>query len=282
MVIKAVHMAASIFRLVYRTLLALLVAVSFVFLASFFFLLPMNKYRRRHFLSFLTSTGSRAMIRILGIRPEYKGFDKISGKNPWYIMGNHVSFVDVFLLVACFRTLLITSTDMKKRALLGQLATLAGCLFVERRKITTLKDEIPEIGQAFAKSLNVSLFPESTCSNGSALLPFKTALMSAVTGTEAGILPVCIMYRKINSRPFGLNDFYSIGYFGGMKFAPQLIKVMMLESLEVELEVLDPFFPGNMDRKEIGAEVFSRINTRYEKYLNEIRPESCLSEDSPA
>ena len=264
-------MILQLWRLIYKLILCVVTIVFYVIAAVVVFILPADRYSRKNILSRINSFFAWIFIRILNIKAVFKGEDNYSDKKSWYIMGNHVSFVDVFLVVAKFRTLLITSTDMKRRAFLGQIAVLGGCLFVERRKITTLKTEIPEIGNAFRRKLNVCFFPESTCSNGKALLPFKSSLMSAITGTGAQILPVCIMYKKINGKPFTTDDFAGIGYFGGMKFMPQFMKVMMLKSLDVELDMLKALDPGNMDRKELGAIVFERVNSRYESYLENIR-----------
>jgi 1-acyl-sn-glycerol-3-phosphate acyltransferase len=161
--------------------------------------------------------------------------------------------------------------EMKKRFLLGQICTIAGCLFVDRRKITTLKNEIPEINGALKNNLNVCFFPEATCANGVELLPFKAALMSAVLGTEAEILPISIMYKKINKRPFTTDDFIEIGYFGGMKFAPQFVKLLALKSLEVDVEILEPFDSEDLDHKGIRDKVYDRISTRYYRYIEELR-----------
>ncbi len=263
-------MVMQLLRLFYKTLLCVTAVLLYIAATSVIFFFPLGKYSKKNILAGVSSFTAAVIIKILNVKALFTGSNNYSEDRAWYIMVNHVSFVDVFLVIARFRTFLITSTDMRKRAVLGQLSVLAGCLFVERRKITTLKDEIPEISGAFRAGLNVCLFPESTCGDGKRLLPFKSALMSAVSGTGAGILPVCVMYKKIDGRKFTADDFNRIGYFGGMKFAPQFIKVMMLKSLEVELEMLEPFDPENLDRKEIGERVFSIINTRYENYLSDM------------
>jgi lyso-ornithine lipid O-acyltransferase len=265
-------MIVQLWRLIYKIFFCVILVIFYALFSSITLIIPLEKYKKKNILAYLNSFTSWGMIRILNISTRFLGTENYDESKSWFIMGNHVSFVDVFLVVARFRTLLITSTEMKKRAVLGQLAVLGGCLFVERRKITTLRDEIPEISGAFNRKLNVCLFPESTCSDGRGLLPFKSALMSAVSGTPALILPVCVMYRKINGENFTPDDFKRIGYFGGMKFFPQFMKVMMLKSLEVELEMLEPVDPGSLDRKEISALVFEKINLRYTRYLAGISP----------
>lgn len=258
------------YRFFYRSVFSILIALFHFISACLIVFLPISRFAKKRFMIRISSLCAGMFIINLGIKKRYIGLENFDKSRPWYIMGNHVSFTDIFLILHGFKTLFITSMEMKHRPILGQICVMAGCLFVNRRKITTLKSEIPEIGVAFKNNLNVCLFPEATCSNGEALLPFKGALMGAVSGTDAGILPICIMYRKIEGRPFTTGDFKEIGYFGGMKFAPQFVNLMMLKSLEVELEVLEPIEPGDMDRKALSAVVFEKINKRYQNYLKEI------------
>ncbi len=261
----------KIWRLFYKIVLGLTIVLLYFLTSAFIFIFPFNKYKRKRILAGIYGFAAVPFIKILGIKAEVKGVDNYSKEKTWYIMSNHVSFTDILILITKFRAVFITSLEMRKRPLLGQLCVMAGCLFVDRKKITTLKNEIPEISGALKSKVNVCLFPESTCGNGVELLPFKAALMSAVSDTPAEILPVCIMYRKINGNPFTANDFPRIGYFGGMKFVPQFIKLLTLKSLRVEIEILKPFAPGNLDRKEIRAEVYERISMRYYSYLSEIK-----------
>ena len=260
----------KLWRLLYKIIFEVIIVLLYFLTASFVFIFPMNKYKRKRALARLYGFWAIPFIKILGIKVNFLNSNYSKNKT-WYVMSNHVSFADILILITKIRTVFITSLEMKKRFLLGQLCAMAGCLFVDRRKITTLKNEIPEISEALRNNVNVALFPESTCANGTELLPFKAALMSAVSGTQAEILPVSVMYRKINNRPFTPEDFFEIGYFGGMKFVPQFLKLLTLKSLEVDIEVLDTFTPENLDRKEIRDRVFNIISTRYYRYIDDIK-----------
>jgi len=260
----------KLWRLLYKILLALVIVVFYFLTATFAFILPVNKYKKRKILTKIYGFWGAAFLKLLRVKVNLTG-NSYSKEKTWYIMSNHVSFLDIIIIMTNFRTAFITSMEMKKRFLLGQICTVAGCLFVDRRKITTLKNEIPEISGALKNNLNVCFFPEATCANGVELLPFKAALMSAVAGTGAEILPLSIMYKKINKRPFTTDDFREIGYFGGMKFAPQFIKLLALKSLEVDVEILEPFDPVNLEYKGIRDKVYDIISTRYYRYIDEIR-----------
>ena len=260
-----------LWRLLYKLPLEVVIVLFYFLTAFFVFIFPINKYKRRRVLAGIYGFMAVLFIKVLGIKPKLITNSNYSGKKTWYIMSNHVSFVDILILITKFKAVFITSLEMKNRPVLGQLCVMAGCLFVDRKKITTLKNEIPEISEALKNNVNVALFPESTCANGVELMPFKAALMSAVSDTPAEILPVSVMYRKINGRPFTTDDFPTIGYFGGMRFVPQFIKLLTIRSLNVDIEILDPIAPLNLDRKEIRDKVFDSISARYYRYIDEIK-----------
>ena len=261
----------KLWRLLYKTVFAVIILLIYFLTAFCLLIFPINKYKRKRALGGLYGFLSAILIRLIGVKVNLINNDNYSKDKTWYIMSNHVSFLDILILITKFKTVFITSLEMKKRFLLGQICIMAGAVFVDRRKITTLKDEIPEISEALKNNVNVCLFPESTCANGVELMPFKAALMSAVSGTPAEVLPIVVMYREINNRPFAPDDFQEIGYFGGMKFASQFIKLLTLKSLEADIEILVPFAPENLDRKEIRDKVFERISARYYCYVDDIK-----------
>ncbi|MCL2705788.1 MAG: 1-acyl-sn-glycerol-3-phosphate acyltransferase [Spirochaetaceae bacterium] len=261
----------KLWRLIYKLVIGIFIVLISFLGASLIFIFPFNKYKRKRVLGGLYGFICFLFLKALNIKTNLISNCNYSEKKTYYIMSNHVSFIDIIIILAKFKTVFITSLEMKKRFLLGQICVMSGSVFVDRRKITTLKDEIPEITGALKNNVNVCLFPESTCANGMELLPFKAALMSAVSNTPAEILPLSTMYRKINSRSFAPQDFSEIGYFGGMRFVPQFIKLLTLKSLEVDLEILDPFAPENLDRKDMRDKVYDIISKRYYRYIEDIK-----------
>ena len=260
-------MLIKLFRIIYKLIFCLLIAVFFVLTASAVFLFPSGTVKRRKYLMAAAGLYNRFFLKTLSIKVSYKGLENYNKEKTYYIMGNHMTFIDIFTVVSLFRTLFITSNELKKRPVLGQLAYSAGCLFVERRKITTLKEEIPRIGEVLKSGLNICLFPEATCSDGRGLLPFRGGLIESVLNTGVEALPVCITYRKINGEVIRKSDFVRFGYFGGMKFAPQFFKVLMFKSLSVQMEILPPVETDGKERKEIRDELSAVMNEKYNEYL---------------
>ena len=260
-------MLIKLFRIFYKFIFSLIILVFFIATTSVVFLLPVSSVRRRKNLMAVTGFYDRFYLALLGVRITYKGLENYDRKKSYYVMGNHMTFVDIFAVVSLFRVLFITSNELKRRPVMGQVAYFAGCLFVERRKITTLKDEIPRIGEVLKSGLSICLFPEATCSDGRGLLPFKGGLLEAVLGTGVEVLPVVLTYRKINGKDIRRSDYKSFGYFGGMKFVPQYLKLLMFKSLSLQMEVLPPVSSDGKERKELRDELAEIMNEKYNEYL---------------
>jgi 1-acyl-sn-glycerol-3-phosphate acyltransferase len=255
-------------RVVVKFFLSLVTLVLFFLFGCIFFILPAkNSAQKRRQLMVVATWGCQAMLRILNVKVIIKNKEIFSTQKSWYIMGNHMSYIDILMLLANFHTLFITSKEMGAKPVLGQICFFGGSFFVERRKISTLGEEIPRIANTLREGLNITLFPEGRCSDGRGLLPFRSALIEAAVDSGVNVLPLCIMYTEISGRPVKAEDFMTIGYFNGLPFPSQFKKMLMQKSLTAEIELLEPVVTEGKDRKEIKREIFEKMNNRYNSYL---------------
>ena len=243
-------------RVVVKFFLSLLTLVLFFLFGCIFFILPAkNSAQKRRQLMVVATWGCKAMLRILNVKVIIKNKEFFESQKSWYIMAN-------------FHTLFITSKEMGAKPILGQICFFGGSFFVERRKISTLGEEIPRIANTLREGLNITLFPEGRCSDGKGLLPFRSALIEAAVDSGVNVLPLCIMYTEISGRPVKVEDFMTIGYFNGLPFPSQFKKMLMQKSLTAEIELLEPVITEGKDRKEIKREIFEKMNNRYNSYLS--------------
>lgn len=255
-------------RVIVKFTLSLITLILFFLSGCLVFILPArNSVQKRRQLMVVARWGCRCMLRILNVKVIIKNKEIFGSQKNWYIMGNHMSYIDILMLLAHFSTLFITSKEMGAKPVLGQICFFGGSFFVERRKITTLGQEIPRIAETLKEGLNITLFPEGRCSDGQGLLPFRSALIEAAVDSGVNVLPLCIMYTDISGRPVKVSDFMTIGYFNGLPFPRQFRKMMMEKSLTAEIEILEPVLTEGKDRKEIKQEIFERMNYRYNSYL---------------
>ncbi|MBR5915139.1 MAG: 1-acyl-sn-glycerol-3-phosphate acyltransferase [Spirochaetia bacterium] len=255
-------------RVVVKFSLSLVTLVLFFISGCIAFIIPArNMVQKRKQLMVVATWGCNIMLRILNVKVIIRNKEIFESEKNWYIMGNHMSYIDILMLLANFHTLFITSKEMGSKPILGQICFFGGSFFVERRKITTLGEEIPRISRTLGEGLNITLFPEGRCSDGKGLLPFRSALIEAAVSSGVNVLPLCIMYTDISGRPVKVSDFMTIGYFNGLPFPRQFTKMLMQKSLTAEIEILDPVRTEGKDRKEIKREIFEKMNYRYNSYL---------------
>ena len=255
-------------RVVVKFFFSLITLVLFFIAGCIAFILPAKgMVQKRRQLMVVATWGCKAMLKILNVKVIIKNKEIFDSQKTWYIMGNHMSYIDILMLLANFHTLFITSKEMGQKPILGQICFFGGSFFVERRKITTLGEEIPRISRTLGEGLNITLFPEGRCSDGRGLLPFRSALIEAAVSSGVDVLPLCIKYVEISGRPVKAEDFLTIGYFNGLPFPSQFKKMLMQKSLTAEIKILEPVRTEGKDRKEIKREIFEKMNSEYNSYL---------------
>lgn len=255
-------------RILIKFPLSLIVLLLFFLTGCIVYILPAkNAVQKRKQLMIPSKWACCTLLKIMNVKVTVKNREIFDTQKNWYIMGNHMSYIDILMLLSNFPTLFITSNEMKATPILGQICFFGGSFFVERRKITTLKDEIPRLTETLKSGLNITLFPEGRCSDGCGLLPFKSALIESAVSSGVNVLPLCIMYKDISGRPVKAPDFTIIGYYNNLKFPVQFKKMLMEKGLQAEIELLPPIMTAGKDRKQIKEEIFQTLNSRYTEYL---------------
>jgi 1-acyl-sn-glycerol-3-phosphate acyltransferase len=176
------------------------------------------------------------------------------------IVGNHMGFVDIFILSSLFPALFVTSQEMRERPLLGEICELAGCIFVERRSRLKIVNELGSLVDSLKQGFNVVLYPEATSSDGVNILPFKKTLMMA--GPQAGIpiQPACINYLEINGEPFSLSNRDTVCWYGEMSFVTAIWQSLTAKSIKAEVHFLEPIHgDANSDRNEIAHRAYTLV-----------------------
>src|SRR5690606_20171519 len=118
---------------------------------------------------------------------------------------------------------------------LGTLCKLGGTHFVERRNHSTLKRDISSLSQVLKEGQSVAIFPEGTTSDGSRILPFKRALFKAAQDANVPVVPVCLNYKKVNSKTINEQTRRSTFYYGKVGFFESVMRLLQLNSIQVEV-----------------------------------------------
>ena len=182
---------------------------------------------------------SKWALKVLGIRvQEVYQTRPPSETGGRLLVCNHLSYLDVLVIASVYPAIFVTSVEVRDTLFLGQMARLAGSIFVERRDRTNVGMESAEISQALSQGLNVVLFPEATSSNGETVLPFKRSFFGAALTAQREVIALCMRYSRVNGRAMSPAVRDSVYYYGDLVFFPQLLAVLKNHEIVVELRTL--------------------------------------------
>lgn len=224
-----------------------IISLYFILTTPFFLFLKKYPYGIKRILNRIVGFISRILISILGIKISHnlKSIDK--SKN-YFIVSNHLSYIDILIISSILPTSFVTSMEMKRTPFLGQIIQLAGCLFVERRSKKNILNEIGDIENALNKGLNVTVFPEATSTNGEQVLNFKRSLFQSAMNTKVDVLPMTLNYKKVNGEKISLKNRDTVCWYGDMEFAPHLWSLCKARSIEVEI-ITPGILPSQNEQK---------------------------------
>jgi 1-acyl-sn-glycerol-3-phosphate acyltransferase len=252
-------------RTIFKGLVMFSLVLTYIAASFFIRLIPLSERKRRALLTKNSSFFARKALPVLGIDVTVHGREKLPARGKTrLIVSNHLSSLDILVLLALVPSVFITSVELKNRLLTGMIARCGGSIFVERRSVASLKKEISEVSRVLKEGLTVVVFPEGTTSNGERVMPFKNSLLDAAIKSAVKILPLCLRYRKVNSEDVTAENRDSVFYYGGATFARHAFKVLSLKSIEVEVFALETIAAhGQESRKHLAVAAHRAISAAY-------------------
>ncbi len=135
---------------------------------------------------------ARGVLRTLGVRVSVRG--KLPLRRAM-VVANHVSWLDIVVLLAVTRVRLVAKTEVRGWPLIGRVAGYAGTIFLDRSRPRTLPTAVAAARGALAGGAVVAVFPEGTTSCGRATGPFRPAFFQAALDAGTPVVPVTLVYR---------------------------------------------------------------------------------------
>lgn len=222
-------------------------------------LLVRDQKRRLRLIMKSNAFHAGLVLKYLGIETFEDEAAPMRGK---LIVCNHMSYLDVLILFTSYPALFITSKEIERTPVLGQITKLGGCFFTERKKeLRTPETSLQEIAlmkKRLSEGFNIFLFPEGTSSDGSGVLPFKAHFFQLAIDTQTPVVPLVIKYLGANR---GIAPWY-----GDMDFVPHFLNVCAQKDLSVSVHRLEQISPVGKDRFQLKDETEKLIRESYEKY----------------
>lgn len=176
----------------------------------------------------------RGVRRIIGLDVACRGAP--SPARPTLFVCNHVSYLDVVVLGSLIPGSFVAKHEVAGWPLFGLLARLQRSLFVARRGAAVVREH-GEIGARLAAGDNMILFPEGTSSDGTRVLPFKSALLAAAERAAGplAVQPVSIAYPRLDGQPLPRRLLPAVAWYGDMTLAGHLWRLLGLGRVGAEV-----------------------------------------------
>lgn len=194
----------------------------------------------------------RIVARLTGVRLRMIGSPTI--RHSTLYVANHVSYLDIVVLGRLLDVRFVAKSEVAGWLGFGWLARLGRTVFVERRprRARAQRDAMTACLKAGDSLL---LFPEGTSSDGTRVLPFKSALFAAAERIDGlAVQPISLAYgRNIDGRPLTPEQRDRFAWHGDMSLTPHLWTVFGLSGVEVTVRFLPPVTsrPGLVCRKDL-------------------------------
>ena len=181
------------------------------------------------------------LCRILGIEINVVGIPV--AHRPALFVVNHSSWLDILVLGSLVDGSFVAKAEVARWPGVGVLARLQRTEFVERAR-RQAGTHVRQLQQRLEGGARLMIFPEGTSTDGSYVLPFKSALFSVVERSPPGakpvVQPVTVAYVRIGEHPAYRRTRPIVAWYGDMEFVPHIWGVFQLGGIGVEVTFHEP------------------------------------------
>ena len=215
----------------------------------------------------------RLMCRLLGVRVRVHGDLPKPGT---LIVCNHISWFDVVLLGAVLPVSFVAKSEVKSWPLFGWLARLQRSVFVTRKRGRHTLRESQTLTKRLAQGDRLVLFAEGTSSDGIHILPFKSALFSAVEtacdsqdGHSFTVQPAVLRYTAVHQIAMGRKRRISYAWVGEATLMPHFLFMFATPPLTVDILFPPPLPPAILaDRKAMARASHQAVRDGLDKLMS--------------
>lgn len=143
----------------------------------------------------------RGLLKILNLQLQVNGSPEPAGL---LVAGNHVSWLDIALLVSVKPVVFVSKAEVEKWPFMGWLARTGDTLFIERGANGT-QELNQRLGEMLSAGRAVVIFPEGTTTRGPGVRRFQPRLFAGAIQAQVCVLPFALRYQQA-SAPYADDD----------------------------------------------------------------------------
>ena len=182
-----------------------------------------------------------------------KNLKEILTKKNYLIVSNHISWLDIFIINAAYPVAFVAKHSISKWPVLSWLVRASETIFIDRKRITKIKETSKEIEHFLENKGSICIFPEGTSTDGLKLLNFKSNLLQTAINKNISVLPIAIQYfhnQKFCSAP---------AYYGDLSLLDSIRNLIKFDNIDAKLTILTEI-QYISDRKVLANEAYVKIS----------------------
>ncbi len=202
----------------------------------------------------LTGAWSRQLLVLLGIRVESGG--DLAGIEGGLLAGNHISFIDIFVINALLPSAFVAKSDVRQWPLIGWLCRGTNTVFIERGSRKAAHRTHRQMLAALAAGQRLVIFPEGTTTAGDRVLPFHAALFQSAIDAAVPVHAIALGYRGRDGAPSA-----APAYIDEISLIDCLISVLEAGGLVARIELAASYAPPLADRRHLAHHARQAVAT---------------------
>ena len=199
--------------------------------------------------------------RLIGLHVRVVGAAAAKGQGRRVIYAaNHCSWLDIPVLGGQLEACFVSKDEIARWPGVSLVARLGRTVFVSRQRRATGRERDDMRGRLAAGD-DLLLFPEGTSSDGSRVLPFRTAFFSVAEGEAPPLIqPVSVVYDRLGSLPTRRGTRAVFAWYGDMDLASHFWRLGRLRGMRVTVLIHPPLDPATYaNRKLLAQAAWDRV-----------------------
>jgi 1-acyl-sn-glycerol-3-phosphate acyltransferase len=201
------------------------------------------------------------VTRLLGLRVRVIGTpaNRADGRAVVFV-SNHSSWLDVPVLGGRLEACFVSKDEVGGWPLVGTVARLGRTVFISRQRHATGRER-DMMRERLAAGDSLVLFPEGTTSDGSRVLPFRSAFFAIADGRDPPLIqPVSVVYDRLGGLPTGRASRPVFAWYGDMDLSTHFWRYAQHRGLRVSVLLHPPVDPTRFaSRKSLSHAVWQAV-----------------------
>jgi 1-acyl-sn-glycerol-3-phosphate acyltransferase len=198
---------------------------------------------------------SKRSLELLGVAVRVQG--QPIQKGPLMVVINHVSWLDILVMLAAQPVCFVSKSEVKHWPLIGWLATNAGTLYIERANRRDALRVVHQIADGLRAGQLIAVFPEGTTSDGKQLLPFHANLLQAAISAGSPVQPVALRFLEADG-----SLSMSPVYIGDDTLLSSVWRMLCADPVTASLDFLPSMSTEGLDRRVLATNLQAIISAR--------------------